>query len=480
MSARTSLRRRWKWLLTPAVIAALPVLYLAWTNWRAEGRLAETIAEADLLDPHWTWVELQDPIPRPPDAENTALQLIRARKLVPANWFAPPAADYDMEDALRGPLLTEPWRPLTEAQRKYLDRWLKPAEPALTAARALATMPNGRFPIVWKQHAMESLMPDVDDAGPIGQLLWCACLRHLDQGDPASSLECWRAWWNAGRAAGVERTFWPLVTARLPLRDRAIRGLERMLAWRTLPEADLADLQRRLEEDTTEPILVHALRGDRAQWHQDLLAVGQGTANRRFVAGMVRGGWRSGWEPLDEKVLQPLHVRYQWGNVAELHATWLHWMNRLIVAAKRPAHEQPALVTVLEAEQQPLSQLARDLTSGPLAVWRCHHGSVTHLRCAVAAVACERFRLARGRWPVAWAEVMPAYLAAPPLDPWDGRPLRLRPTATGLVIYSVGPDCQDDGGRLYRNPGPGPKDPGWDLGFQLWTPPRPPVVPEAP
>jgi hypothetical protein len=34
-----------------------------------------------------------------------------------------------------------------------------------------------------------------------------------------------------------------------------------------------------------------------------------------------------------------------------------------------------------------------------------------------------------------------------PLDPFTGQPLKLKPTAYGVVVYSVGPDGVDDGGQ---------------------------------
>jgi hypothetical protein len=87
------------------------------------------------------------------------------------------------------------------------------------------------------------------------------------------------------------------------------------------------------------------------------------------------------------------------------------------------------------------------------------------LRCAVAALAVERYRLARGAWPPDLAAVVPAFLKEVPLDPYDGRPLRYRRGADGVVVYSLGPDGADDQGALDRSSKP---PDGSDVGFQLW------------
>jgi hypothetical protein len=87
------------------------------------------------------------------------------------------------------------------------------------------------------------------------------------------------------------------------------------------------------------------------------------------------------------------------------------------------------------------------------------------MRCGIAVLAAERFRRAKGRWPSEVAELVPKFLPKTPIDPYDGKPLRLRRDQVGIVIYSIGPDLQDDGGLVNRDM---PMMPGYDLGFQLW------------
>ncbi len=68
-------------------------------------------------------------------------------------------------------------------------------------------------------------------------------------------------------------------------------------------------------------------------------------------------------------------------------------------------------------------------------------------RLAVAALAIERFRLARSRLPERLAELTPAFLHSPPLDPMNGQPTRYQPRADGtFLLYSVGENGRDDGG----------------------------------
>jgi hypothetical protein len=72
------------------------------------------------------------------------------------------------------------------------------------------------------------------------------------------------------------------------------------------------------------------------------------------------------------------------------------------------------------------------------------------LECDLAAVrlllAIRLFREETGRLPADLNELTPKYLAAVPLDPFDGKPFRYLP-AKG-VIYSVGEDTKDAGGSI--------------------------------
>jgi hypothetical protein len=72
---------------------------------------------------------------------------------------------------------------------------------------------------------------------------------------------------------------------------------------------------------------------------------------------------------------------------------------------------------------------------------------LAQVRTAQAALAVERFRLAHGRLPENLNELVPQFLSTVPSDPFDGAPLRYHRLAKGYVIYSVGSDGHDDGGR---------------------------------
>ena len=56
-----------------------------------------------------------------------------------------------------------------------------------------------------------------------------------------------------------------------------------------------------------------------------------------------------------------------------------------------------------------------------------------------------------GAWPAKLDELAPHYLQRVPLDRYSGGPLIYRPAGTKFVLYSVGKDGRDDGGKFGNN-----------------------------
>jgi hypothetical protein len=74
--------------------------------------------------------------------------------------------------------------------------------------------------------------------------------------------------------------------------------------------------------------------------------------------------------------------------------------------------------------------------------------AVAQVRLTRTALAIERWRLAHnGGAPHSLAALVPDFLSAIPKDPFDEQPLRYKKLARGYVVYSIGPDFTDDGGK---------------------------------
>jgi hypothetical protein len=86
------------------------------------------------------------------------------------------------------------------------------------------------------------------------------------------------------------------------------------------------------------------------------------------------------------------------------------------------------------------------------ALLSCTLCAETKRQLAITAIAIKRYQLAHGRLPDSLADLVPAFLSKPILDPMDGKPLRYRPNPDGTFqLYSVGFDGRDNGGTGTSN-----------------------------
>jgi hypothetical protein len=94
--------------------------------------------------------------------------------------------------------------------------------------------------------------------------------------------------------------------------------------------------------------------------------------------------------------------------------------------------------------------------------------NAARLMVARTALAVERYRLEAGELPARLDDLVPAFLEQVPQDPFDGKPVRYITQPRRYVVYSIGKDRTDDGGkeRPPRRRGSGP-DPTYDMTFTV-------------
>jgi hypothetical protein len=99
-----------------------------------------------------------------------------------------------------------------------------------------------------------------------------------------------------------------------------------------------------------------------------------------------------------------------------------------------------------------------------------------HAHNHMAAIACglELARRANGKYPSALEALVPTHLPRLPIDPTSGEAFRYRVEPNGsYLLYSVGFDRKDDGGKTGSEEQRDPSDPDW-----LWfVPTEPPLKP---
>jgi hypothetical protein len=250
---------------------------------------------------------------------------------------------------------------------------------------------------------------------------------------------------------------------RMGAHQQALEMIERVLAQGQAGEAALVDTQRLLEDETAQNLLLLAARGERAGLHGLLLAL---EANEVKVSQLTASG-DADQPTLDDRLIAVLNdsALNKQGVFEQSHAWLLLYLTEFVDIAKLPVEQQRPRIEKLEARRAKAPTAARKLAPAIGQMARTPHQSQALLRSAAAALAVERYRLAKGQWPEKLTDLTPDYLAAVPIDPFDGKPMRFMKQKKGVVVYSIGPDGQDDGGAFETL---NAFVPGTDIGFRLW------------
>ncbi len=450
---RRSRRRR-------VVVAGIAVLVLgltagyAYFALTADRHLREALAETDRLDPHWRLPDIEARRTLVP-ADKNAVPMVTAARAAMGGWGWPHHWDELRIDELR------PEQRLTREQVALMTDDLEEVEDALPDVDKLLDLPAGHRPTTYARGFVMTLLPYVDQSSGVHSLLRFQMMLRVEAGDSDGAMADCRRLGNLARSLGDEPF---LITQNLRLhwtRDAA-RGVERVLAQGEPSGAELAAAQRWLEEEEPHPGLLIGARGERAGMDGFLELIQSGELSMKYYRQFLRGPNESGGPTALEWVRFSLTP----GAEKENRASLLDYNNRLVAAAALPVEEQATAFARLAEERKALPALAQELALGDQFRFPDRYrAGKAELRCAIAALAAERFRHARGRWPESLDELVPDYLAKVPLDPFTAAPLRFRRLDDGLVIYSVGPDGSDDGGDIDERLDVGK---GKDVGFRLW------------
>jgi hypothetical protein len=475
-------RKRHHWL---PVLLLLPLLLLAgvyfYLTGNADRQLREAVAEADRSDPHWRLEDIEANRAAVPEGQNAAEWVRAAKRGLPGNWRpawevplygkAAPGAEEKrvaLEQRFRQ---LEPQRQLDGEELAALRAELKKVAPALPSARKLADLPQGRSPpIAYSPDWIGTLLPYTQEARDVASLLEFDAELRAQDGDADGALASCRGVLNAGRSLGDEPTLISQLV-RMGCRTAAVDRVERVLAQGEPSDAALLEVQRLLEKEEPEPLLLFGMRGERAGMDRFLEGLQTGKVKMGPMLAAVNGS-RGSSPPLETAALMSSAV------VESQRAAMLRRTNRLVEIAQLPPDQQEAQIKELRATLKNEPLLVRMLEPALEKVAQTYRRSRAQLRCAVTAVAAERYRRAKGHWPDRLEELVEAgYLGQVPDDLYESGPLRWRGLDDGAVVYSVGPDGQDNGGKLDRA---NPPAAGTDLGFRLWDvkhrrqPPAPP------
>ncbi len=438
-------RRRWRRAVVfgavgLGLLAVLMVGYFVYQGHVAEQALKDAIAEADRLDPGWRLEELEARRVMLPAEKNAATYVNKAGRaaFTTLNLGTNRADLTAIQEQLEK---LPPHVRMTGDQAAALRAALKPLAGNLADARIVGDLPEGRYPVDWPKSIVMAI-PHVDRANVVTRILSNEGRLHMYMGDTDKAWVCCRASFNVARSLGDEPiTLSQLVRARIAM--DAIRQFERTLAQGQVGDSNLADMQKLLLDEIQQPAVLITVRGERAFLDSIFSKVATGESSATELTYVARGNW--GAPPGLRDEVSGYLSRHEF---KPAHAWLLRYTTAAVEIIKKHGHDSEGPLKELEATLADAPTLARQLAPkfGRLASVK---KSRALCACAYAAMAAERYRLQHKRWPALLAELAAARLLDElPTDPYDGKPLRLRGTQDGIVVYSVGTSGAYDGTAL--------------------------------
>jgi hypothetical protein len=398
-------------------------------------------------------------------------------------WTDVPEAENAAEHYLRGAnalheLKAEPlWREQFEHAVQHgwgqeltaLDATLDRAATALAHYRAGAALDRCQLPYAKSPMLAGMLLPSLSKARMAARLLAAEARRYEAKGEYDEAVGNYFVILRLGKHYGNGRTLVDHLVGTACVQvglNAAFGGLYR----HAYPTKKVREFLGKLDKERAGlPDYVHALRSERAfglGTVDDLMRVGPGGL------GLFRGvpaGLTGSESPLQQRLLRILlpdrTVKKDMGRFYDKH----------IAAAAKPYHEAPPGQDFLE-ETKPWNLAAHMLLP---TLSRSRNVSV---RCRALydalrlALAIKLYQAETGVYPdkLQWL-VDDKVVEALPVDPFSGEPFRYRVKDGQFVLYSVGANRKDDGGKVETRPGRAE-----DVGFNSKMPAAKAYKPLAP
>jgi tetratricopeptide (TPR) repeat protein len=346
--------------------------------------------------------------------------------------------------------------PLAEETKSLIAQYLADHQQALELLHKGAAIEHSRYPVDLSK-GLEASMPGFGNIRQSARLLKLEAILYAENGKPEQAAD------SITSAFGLARSLSkvPMLVSqlvRIACEELAVSTLERAVNRTDFSDEQLAGLSLTLVNAEDPCAMVRAFVGDRCE---GLSFFKMPAAKILPVLDMA--SYRP--HPL---VGAPAIWLYRFAGLADMDAIiYLDLMNDYIKALQLPPHQRQEAADAIDARFDKKSKIHVLLHTIMPSLTNCtiiDSRIAAQLRTARAGLAVQRYRLASARLPDTLAELVPAYLDAVPKDPFDGKNLRYKKLEAGFVVYSIGRDGKDDGGKERPRKRTGPPA-TWDVTF---------------
>ena len=319
---------------------------------------------------------------------------------------------------------------------------------ALDLIRRAADRDTCRFQRDWTRPSFDMLLPEMQSLRNAARLLVLETRREAADGNAEDALRDVARIQRIGRHAASE----PILISNLvgiAIDTMALETLAQVLP--TLRKSDLATLDAPEIRDliTTPPAMASHFYGEEAF---GLSVFADLADNRLGVPNIYDLGGNTRPQPWLLRIL-PLSLLYRVFFLPADLAGYRSIMEKYQSAASR-SESYPDLTKRIDAAETEIRDRSPGMLSSMIvpalgAIFKSQTRSIANHRAATALVAATKGRLETGAVPETFDELAIHLVPPASRDPFTAdQPLVMKHTDDTLLVYSIGPDGEDDGGPV--------------------------------
>ncbi len=395
-----------------------------------------------------TLAELNEWYTIPEDAENAADTLIEAF-LCYYEWNRTELESLPVAGRRELPARTEP---LAEETKGLVAQYLADNQQALELLHEAAAIKHSRYPVDFSVFVYQ--MYHLGDLRKGATLLKLEAILYAENNESQLAARSVTSTFGIARSLAKEPTAFSQVI-RMACRGLAVSSLERVINRVEFTDEQLVELGKAVANAENLSAIPHALACERCRGIYVF-------KNPTILTPELVG----------RKMLLPAPILelYKALGLADRDAIiYLDLMNDYMDTTSLPLHQRQEAADVIQTKLNRTSKthiLLHMFRPDYSWVTRSYLRDVAQLRIARVGLAIQRYRLAVGKCPDVLMDLVPTYLDTIPKDPFNGRTLRYEKLETGFVVYSIGEDRSDDGGKERLPIGKRKKAPSsWDITF---------------
>ena len=338
--------------------------------------------------------------------------------------------------------------PLPEEMKTLIAQYVADNNEALKLLHAAASIEHSRYPIDLSA-GFETNVPNLSELRGAVFLLKLEAILHTENGEGNLAVRSAKSCFGIARSLTKE----PIMVSQLvrsACQSLAVTTIEYCINRIEFADEQLVELIDCVQNAECISDMSCAFVGERCMGISFFKA--PGSVNPDLINGIP---------------FRPILELYKAIGLADAdEIVYLDLMDGYIKSGQLPLEKRLDAVKSVEARLQSTSKahiLLHVMMPALSRITTIDIRNIAQLRTARAGLAIERYRLAAGGLPDTLTNLVPTYLNAVPTDPFDGKNLRYKKLEAGFIVYSIGEDQIDDGGKEREKRTN--ESPNWDVTF---------------